>query len=61
MSTAQLAAAPYLARYAGRTHTLYAYQLRAWFTWCETSGLDPLVGVQRATSSCTSASSESGH
>ena len=27
-----------------RDHTLYAYQLRRWFTWCETNGLDPLVG-----------------
>ena len=48
MSTAQLAAVSYLARYAGRTHALYAYQLKAWFTWCETNGLDPLVGIQRA-------------
>ena len=48
MSTAQLAAVSYLARYAGRTHTLYAYQLSQWFTWCETSGTDPLVGIQRA-------------
>jgi integrase/recombinase XerD len=28
MTTAQLAAVSYLARYAGRTHTLSAYQLR---------------------------------
>ncbi len=48
MSTAQLAAVSYLARYSGRTHSLYAYQLRQWFSWCETCGLDPLVGVQRA-------------
>lgn len=48
MSTAQLAAVSFLARYSGRTHALYAYQLREWFTWCETHGLDPLVGVQRA-------------
>ena len=48
MSTAQLAAVSYLARYAGRTHALYVYQLRQWFTWCETNGLDPLVGIQRA-------------
>ena len=48
MSTAQLAAVSYLARYSGRTHALYAYQLRRWFTWCETNGLDPLVGIQRA-------------
>lgn len=48
MSTAQLAAVSYLARYAGRTHTLYAYQLREWFTWCESHALDPLMGIQRA-------------
>ena len=49
MSTAQLAAVSYLARYAGRTHALYAYQLRQWFAWCERNGLvDPLVGIQRA-------------
>jgi len=28
MSTAQLSAVSYLARYSGRTHALYAYQLR---------------------------------
>ena len=43
MSTAQLAAVSYLARYAGRTHVMYASQLREWFTWCETNGLDPLA------------------
>ncbi len=48
MSTAQLAAVSYLARYSGRTHTLYAYQLKQWFAWCEASALDPLVGIQRA-------------
>ena len=48
MSTAQLAAVSFLARYSGRTHALYAYQLRRWFGWCETNGLDPLIGVQRA-------------
>ncbi len=48
MSTAQLAAVSYLARYSGRTHRLYAFQLREWFSWCEGHGLDPLVGVQRA-------------
>ena len=48
MSTAQLAAVSFLARYAGRTHALYAYQLKRWFSWCETNGLDPLVGIQRA-------------
>src|SRR6478752_7824174 len=48
MSTAQLAAVSFLARYSGRTHILYAFQLREWFAWCERNGLDPLVGVQRA-------------
>ena len=48
MSTAQLAAVSYLARYAGHTHHLYAYQLKRWFAWCESNGLDPLVGIQRA-------------
>ena len=48
MSTAQLAAVSFLARYGGRTHTLYAFQLSRWFTWCESHGLDPLVGIQRA-------------
>ncbi|MGB8382645.1 MAG: site-specific integrase [Dermatophilaceae bacterium] len=48
MTSAQLAAVSYLARYTGRTHTLYSFQLRQWFAWCESNGLDPLVGVQRA-------------
>ena len=48
MSTAQLAAVSFLARYSGRTHALYAFQLREWFAWCEHHGLDPLVGIQRA-------------
>ena len=37
-----------MARYSGRTHHLYQFQLREWFAWCERNGLDPLVGVQRA-------------
>jgi site-specific recombinase XerD len=48
MTSAQLAAVSFLARYAGRTHDLYAYQLRRWFGWCEGNGLDPLLGIQRA-------------
>jgi integrase/recombinase XerD len=48
MSTAQLAAVSYLARYSGHTHALYAYQLRRWFAWCEANKLDPLAGIQRA-------------
>ena len=55
MSTAQMAAVSFLARYSGQTHRLYAFQRRQWFTWCEGHGLDPLVGVQRAQSSSTSA------
>jgi integrase/recombinase XerD len=47
MSSAQLAAVSFLARYAGHTHQLYAYQLRRWFEWCEANGLDPLAGIQR--------------
>ena len=47
MSTAQLAAVSFLARYSGRTHHLYAFQLREWFA-CERNGLDPLIGVPRA-------------
>jgi len=41
MTTAQLAAVSFLARYAGHTHELYSYQLRRWFQWCEGNGLDP--------------------
>ena len=48
MSTAQLAAVSFLARYSARTHHLCAFQLREWFAWCERNGLDPLVEVQRA-------------
>jgi integrase/recombinase XerD len=48
MTTAQLAAVSFLARYTGHTHELYAYQQRRWFQWCETNGLDPLLGIQRA-------------
>jgi integrase/recombinase XerD len=48
MTTAQLAAVSFLARYAGHTHELYSYQLRRWFQWCEANGLDPLMGIQRA-------------
>ncbi len=47
MSTAQLAAVSYLARYAGRTRALYAYQLRRWSPGAR-QALDPLVGIQRA-------------
>ena len=46
MTLAQLAAVSYLARYTGQTHVLYAYQVRRWFTWCESNELDPLLGVR---------------
>ena len=48
MTPAQLAAVSFLARYSGRTHAQYTDSLRRWFTWCETNGLDPLLGIQRA-------------
>ncbi len=48
MTSAQLAAVSYPARYSGRTHVPYAAQRRRWFGWCETNGLDPLLGIQRA-------------
>jgi hypothetical protein len=46
MSTAQLAAVSFLARYSGRSHRLYQLQLREWFAWCGRNALDPLVGIQ---------------
>jgi integrase/recombinase XerD len=48
MSSAQVAAVSFLARYSGQTHALYAYQLRRWFDWCEVNELDPLLSIQRA-------------
>lgn len=48
MTPTQLAAVSYLARYSGHTHSLYAYQLRRRFDWCQTGNLDPLIGIQRA-------------
>ena len=48
MSTAQLAAVSFLARYSGRTHEMYTAQLKRWFAWCEGNGLDPLIGIKRA-------------
>ncbi|WP_256841705.1 hypothetical protein [Ornithinimicrobium cryptoxanthini] len=48
MSTAaQLAAVSHLVRYSGRARTLYAYQLRQQFAWCEGIALAPLAGIQR--------------
>ncbi len=48
MSTAQLAAVSFLARYSGRTHEMYTSQLARCFAWSEGNGLDPLGGIQRA-------------
>ena len=47
-SKAQLAAVSFLARYTGHTHSLYAFALRQWFSWCDTNSLDPLLDIQRA-------------
>ncbi len=46
MSTAQLAAVSFPARYSARTHHLYSFQLREWFAWCERNGLDRLELIQ---------------
>lgn len=49
MTTSQLAAVCYLARPATPTTLtpLYVDQLRRWFVWCEASGLDRPVGIER--------------
>jgi hypothetical protein len=39
MSSAQLAAVSFLARYSGATHALYRTQLGRWFAWCTANGL----------------------
>ncbi|RLV49729.1 hypothetical protein D9V37_07395 [Nocardioides mangrovicus] len=48
MTPAQLVAVSFLTRYSGPTHHLYACQLRRRFDWCETNGIDALIGVERA-------------
>lgn len=48
MTTAQLAAVSFLARYGGSTHCSYTAQLKRWFDWCDKNGLDPLEGIKRA-------------
>jgi len=60
MTGAHLAAVSFLAGYSGRTHSLYAYQLRDWFALCESNGLEPLVGTSEPTSSSSSASLATG-
>lgn len=57
MSPAQLAAVSYLARYSGRTHNLYAFQLRRWFSWCEAIAWIRWSESSEHTSSYTSATS----
>jgi integrase/recombinase XerD len=49
MKPAQVAAVSYLARYSGHTHNFCAHQLRRWCGWCESNGLDPLIGSSRPT------------
>jgi len=61
MSTAQLVAVFYLARYSGRTHALYAFQLRKWFAWCEINGpVDPWRSDRSPASQSTDATSTGG-
>jgi hypothetical protein len=55
MSGAQLAAVSFLARDCGCTHSLYAYQLREWFSWWQSNGWTPWSGTRELMSSCTSA------
>lgn len=38
VSTAQLAAVPFLVRYSGATHAVCWTQLGRWFAWCESNG-----------------------
>jgi len=55
MTGAQLAAASFLARYSGRTHSLYAYQLREWFACASPTGWTPCSGSRELMLSYTSA------
>src|SRR6478609_4218392 len=48
MSTAQLAAVSFLARYSGRTHNLYAFQLREWFAFFKFAHIDGLIPADPA-------------
>ena len=54
MSPGQLAAVSSLARYSGHTDAVYAHQLRGWFRWCETNGLDPLPAATSTDTASTS-------
>ena len=57
MTSTQLAAVSFPARYAGLTNSLNDHQLKQWFAWSETNGLDPWPESSEPTSSSTSASS----
>jgi hypothetical protein len=58
MTTAHLAAVSYLARYTGRTHILYAYQLcGSGSNGASPTGWTRWSGSSAPTSSCTSAGS----
>ena len=43
---AELAAVAFLARYSGRTLDAYRHDLRSYFSWAETSGLDVLAATR---------------
>ncbi|MGM9473203.1 tyrosine-type recombinase/integrase [Pseudarthrobacter sp. YS3] len=46
-TTAELAAAGYLARYRGSTRETYKVSLKLLFNWCAGIGADPLEGMRR--------------
>lgn len=46
-TTAELAAAGYLARYSGSTRETYRVSLKILFDWCGGLGIDPLEGMRR--------------
>jgi len=61
MTTTQLAAVSYLARYSGRTHALYGYQLGgSGSPGAKPTDRTPSQGSSEPMSSCTSASSGTG-
>ena len=54
MSTAQLAAVSYLARFAGHTHHLYAYQLNRWFASGSSRSPRPSPSIAAPSPTCWS-------
>lgn len=46
-TTAELAAAGYLARYRGSTRETYKVSMKILFNWCAGLGIDPLEGMRR--------------